>query len=110
MVFHLPDDSHHAWNEPGARSTSLLQILVSTPLLDNTKYSVCVLLCTSQHVAEFLLQAFSGRGTDKWEARRKQSNWTTTDAELGPQCCGSASSFDLFEMWWLKPIISVCAG
>ena len=71
LVFHLPDDSHCAWNEPGTRSTALLQILVSTLLLDNTMYSIRVLLCTSQHVAEFLLQAFSSCGTDEWESKKE---------------------------------------
>lgn len=41
--------------------------LVSTPLLDNTIYIIRVLLCTSQHVAEFLLQASGDRVTDEWE-------------------------------------------
>lgn len=49
--------------------------LVPTPLLDNTIYIVRALLWTSQHVAEFLLQAFSDRVTDEWEARRNSKTW-----------------------------------
>lgn len=69
MVLHLLAGSHSAWSEMNSQSTSLLQI----PGIDAASYIyiIHVLLCTSHHIAEFLLQTFSSCLIDEWEAKIK---------------------------------------